>query len=364
MEVAEITIDIRYIGLGFLVIAILLITIAFVSLIRTNNALRKRIREYEERDNRDRSYERYTSRPYEGLSDNLHGDTNKSPSWAYPEDKFGQVLQNDIYGAKPKQQDAGYTPMQNVRGEDDFDRELEEWLNTEPTFDGEDTQRPIINERNQTTYEPKTLQSAAGSIPRSRSFESSGLNAEKANLKQLKQLLKSPISSAEDAAMRKKVFTRYLWIIIGCIVVFSVLMNLKIPVLSSIATILGLISFLLLFAVILLLVTIRKSAKAFSEITCATCKHQITYGDNVHYTILDVSNRLYANDRNANLKEYVNVRFDCVCQNCGAEKIFIHAFCTSNITASGNENISAVGYEHLLEKQIRDYFDGKVTVVA
>ena len=120
----------------------------------------------------------------------------------------------------------------------------------------------------------------------------------------------------------------------------------------------------MLFADILLIFVIGKSAQAINERSCPTCKTQFSYENVAHCEILDVSERMAVNERNGNLKEYTKVGFTCVCPKCGAEKSFSHEFCTANITASGKIAVSVSGRAYPLKEQIKDYFEGHLTIVV
>ena len=180
----------------------------------------------------------------------------------------------------------------------------------------------------------------------------------------IKNFVKSPITSPEDADARKKVSKRVLLILLGVWVGLGLLGNAKISFLSPIATILSVVCFFLIFFDIVLIVSASKSKKAFIDITCPTCNQLITYGDNVRKSIIDVRNRTSVDENYGSLKEYVKVRFDCVCQNCGTKKTFIHEFCTAIITASGRSVITTSGRDYPLDEQIEDYFQGHLTIIA
>ena len=347
----EITIDIRYIGYGLIAIAVFVIIAAFISLIRSNSALRRKLREYEERESKERFRERYSDTDIEAV--------DRSAWQSYTEKEIERILGEEVKRQKAQQQYSPITARQTQYNTDDPD--YDDLLNAEPTLEKRGKVNQTVQKSERMAIESEHSQAGANYFQKEGSTGAPDLRKKKTNLK---QLIKDPITSAEDAAARKKVFKRFMWVFIGSAVLFSVLQNLKIPVLSSIASIMGLISFFLFMADLLLLSVIKKSAKAFNERTCETCKTLLIYNDIEDWSAVSVERRLSENDQSSNLKEYTTVQFKCVCPKCGTKKSFTHEFCTANITATGERIIVTKerAYDPL-EKQIKDYFEGHLTIV-
>ena len=390
----EIVLDARIVSIALIILGVLLIAGAFIALLRSNSKLRRKIRAYEDRADRERSYDEFSDLQNGYYTDPSVAAYVRSPRPSYPAEGLRQSSQ---YQEKPNAQVYESAPTTPVMQDEQYSSFSNNQMNSQPAdadafeyrssrqekpayFDihnaeGMPSEEPISSARNSYTEGRSADQSPVNrpflanntlrdGIGKVKAAGASTVTAEKENLKNLKQLLKAPITSDEDAAARKKIFKRYMWILLCGAVLFSVLMNLKIPVLSALSTILGLVCFLLLFADILLLFVISKSAKAINERSCPTCKTQFTNENVVSWHVINVSERLASNERNANLREYTTVGFECVCPRCGAEKRFAHEFCTANITASGKVAVSVSGRAYPLNEQIKDYFDGHLTIVV
>lgn len=183
----------------------------------------------------------------------------------------------------------------------------------------------------------------------------------KSIIDEVKHIVKDPVTTIEEANERRKKVLKVLGITVAFGVGVSLLGTFVEP-LQIITSILVLPTGFIILACLIMLVVLIKMKSKFKTLECPNCKTRITYGDNVKYTVLNVHTRLTSNDTQAERKEYTRVQFDCRCQNCGAEKTFIHDFCTQVVKASGTGTVTATGQNRPLEELIEGYFGNKIDI--
>ena len=396
----DITIKAEYLGIALIIIGALAILGTFIALIHSHNALQKNIRSYEQRERDRYTYDHSNQSPYVEFGDevlqrryhiqheNNHAQANDSafryksewrditgerPFSAGIDDfEDQQQLNNNGFGGSATSRDfqnAGTVEENSYvsagRADSTIEPDWKEFLQrNESTYETAQSKRADEYERHQVKRSSISQSSVIDRINSAKTKGLANMQEGKTLFQRIKNFVKSPITSPEDADARKKVSKRVLLILLGVWVGLGLLGNAKISFLSPIATILSVVCFFLIFFDIVLIVSASKSKKAFIDITCPTCNQLITYGDNVRKSIIDVRNRTSVDENYGSLKEYVKVRFDCVCQNCGTKKTFIHEFCTAIITASGRSVITTSGRDYPLDEQIEDYFQGHLTIIA
>ncbi len=180
---------------------------------------------------------------------------------------------------------------------------------------------------------------------------------------ELKNDVKSPVKTPEEATARKKKFGKLALYCVAGIVGFGALS--LIPVVGGVFTVFVIISGLCAAFCGFMWFVANKISKKFKDIFCEKCNTRIVYGDNVSFDVLGKRNvqtsSSSGNHAEAQLKEYTKVKINCTCQNCGAEKSFEHEFCT-NIIKADSRHSSADSKARPIEGLVKNYFGDNVEI--
>lgn len=175
----------------------------------------------------------------------------------------------------------------------------------------------------------------------------------------IKKQIKDPVNTIEEAKVRRKIFKKYLLILLAADVFFGFLQVVDIPVLSTICTLLCLLTILITFGDILLIVVAGKLIRKFKNLYCDSCNTRITYDKNVSYRVINTRSTMSSGDNHAVLKGYATVEITCICQKCGKAKTFTHEFRTDVTRATDNTGDS---HGDSIENLVIGYFGNVVQV--